>query len=49
MAIAYAKTLAKPQIKPIQEKLLNPSREEEHQGSDVQALFPMRKSSTKAS
>jgi hypothetical protein len=49
LAIAYAKTVSKPQNKPIQVKLLKPSRDEEHQGSSVQALLPMRKPRAKAS
>jgi hypothetical protein len=43
VAVAYAKTGSKPQIKLIQVQLLKPSRDEEHQGSNVQALLPMRK------
>jgi hypothetical protein len=49
VAVAYAKTVSKPQIKPIQVKLLRLSRDEEHQGSNVQALLPMRKPRAKAS
>jgi hypothetical protein len=48
-AIAYAKKVAKPQIKTIQVKLLKPFRDEDHQGSNVQALLPMRKLRAKAS